>query len=113
LLKFICVIAISLLTAAAAGAASFDCEKAAGADEKVICADRGLNDADVKMTTMFDIEVDLVAMGERDTLRSTQKAWLEKRAGCKADAACLRTAYDQRLKDLQKVLADIVARGPH
>ena len=106
------IVIISVLAGTAATAASFGCEKATAPDEKAICADRGLNDADVKMTTMFDMELHLVAMGERDTLHSTQKAWLDKRSKCKGDITCLRTAYDQRLKDLQKVFADIISRGP-
>jgi uncharacterized protein len=105
-------VASFILTASAAGAASFDCEKATAPDEKAICADRGLNDADVKMTTMLEMELRLVAMGERDTLRSTQKSWLGRRSTCKGDVSCLGAAYELRLKDLQKVFSDIVSRGP-
>jgi uncharacterized protein len=101
-----------LLSTASAGAASFECSKAEAPDEKTICANPTLNDADVRMTTMFEMETDLVAMGERDTLRGTQKKWLARRSACKDDVPCLTAAYDQRLLDLQKIFKDIVSRGP-
>ena len=37
-------------------AASFDCSKAEAADEKAICADHQLNDADVEMSVL-DVQV--------------------------------------------------------
>lgn len=84
-----------------AAAASFDCERTdLAADEKVICDTRALNDADVKMATTFDILTSLLAMGTRDALRDEQSAWLKKRQACGGDAACLKTAYDERMKQL-------------
>ena len=112
MIKPVLLVALSLLAVTGAKAASFDCSKAAAEDEKAICANLALNDADVRMTTMFDMETDLVAMGERDALRGTQKTWLAHRATCKGDVACLKAAYDQRLSDLQKVFKDLVSRGP-
>lgn len=82
-------------------------------DEKAICANPALNDADVRMTTMFDMELQLVAMGERDTLRATQKNWLVRRSACKGDIPCLTQLYDLRIAELQKIFKDIVSRGPH
>jgi uncharacterized protein len=84
-----------------ASAASFDCERTdLAADEKAICDTRALNDADVKMVTTFDILTSLLAMGTRDALRDEQSAWLKKRQACGGDAACLTTAYDERMKQL-------------
>jgi uncharacterized protein len=103
---------LSCLLATSANAASFDCAKADAPDEKTICTNPALNDADVRMTTMFDMELELVAMGARDTLRAAQKAWLVRRGECKADVGCLSAAYAQRLAELQKVFKDIVSRGP-
>lgn len=82
-------------------AASFDCDAAnVLADEKAICDNRALNDADVKMVTTFDLLSGLVAMGARGALKDEQSAWLKKRQACGADAACLKTAYDERIKQL-------------
>jgi uncharacterized protein len=113
MIKSIAMLAFSALTATNTDAASFDCEKAAAPDEKAICANRDLNDADVKMSTMFDMEVELIAMGARDALRGTQKVWLEKRSACKADVDCLKDVYDQRLSDLHKVFTDFISQSPH
>jgi uncharacterized protein len=106
------VLGLSFFAAGAAHAASFDCAKAEAPDEKAICADPALNDADVRMATMFEMETRLVAMGQRDVLRDQQKSWLESRQACNADVACLTKAYDRRLADLVKVFDEIVSRGP-
>jgi uncharacterized protein len=102
MLKYLAAAAFLTVTATGTNAASFDCEKAGTADEKAICDNRALNDADVKMSTMFDLAVTMVAMGERDSLRAQQAKWLETRSACKADVACLKTAYDLRITDLGK-----------
>lgn len=84
-----------------ASAASFDCDRAdLAADEKVICDTRSLNDADVKMVTTFDLLAGLMAMGNRDKMREDQSAWLKRRQACGEDVACIRAAYDERLKQL-------------
>jgi len=96
------LVAMPLLgNAPQAHAASFDCDgKALQADEKAICDNRALNDADVKMVTTFDLLSGLFAMGNRGTLQDEQKAWLTERQSCGADVACLRDAYETRLKQL-------------
>lgn len=73
-------------------AASFDCEaKELKPDEKAICDNRVLNDADVKMVTTFDLLSGLLAMGSRGTMQDgLQTAWLKKRQACAADVACIR-----------------------
>lgn len=84
-----------------AQAASFDCDaKELQPDEKVICDTRSLNDADVKMATTFELISGLLAMGSRGTLQDEQTAWLKTRQACGGDAACLKTSYETRLKQL-------------
>jgi len=86
----------------AAHAASFDCDsKTLLPDEKLICDTRSLNDADVKMATTFELLTGLMAMGSRGTLQDEQTAWLKRRQACGADAACLKTSYDERQKQLE------------
>jgi uncharacterized protein len=88
-------------TAGISYAASFDCEaKELKPDEKAICDNRALNDADVKMVTTFDLLSGLLAMGSRGTMQDEQTAWLKKRQECSADVACIQAAYDTRLKQL-------------
>lgn len=90
-----------VMTLGGAHAASFDCDgKALQPDEKVICDTRSLNDADVKMATTFELISGLLAMGSRGTLQDEQTAWLKTRQACGGDAACLKTSYETRLKQL-------------
>lgn len=91
-----------------AHAASFDCDaKELKPDEKAICDNRALNDADVKMATTFDLLSGLLAMGSRGTLQDEQTAWLKKRQECQADAACIKAVYDERLKQLGETYKNI------
>ncbi|WP_244564400.1 hypothetical protein [Rhizobium sp. RU36D] len=91
-----------------AQAASFDCSSAElKADEKAICENRDLNDADVRMVTTFDLVSQLLAMGSRGELQDAQVAWLTKRQACNADLQCLRDAYASRLDELKAVFAKI------
>lgn len=100
--------AILLFASHLAQAASFDCDaKELKLDEKAICDNRALNDADVKMATTFELLSGLLAMGSRGTLQDEQTAWLKKRQECAADAACLKAAYDERLKQLGETYKNI------
>ncbi|MCD2171697.1 lysozyme inhibitor LprI family protein [Rhizobium sp. C4] len=83
----------------AARAASFDCDaKALAPDETAICANRELNDLDVRMATEFKWLSGMYAMGVRGELQDQQTAWLKVRQACQADVACIRKAYEDRLK---------------
>ncbi|MDB5454652.1 MAG: hypothetical protein JWP92_237, partial [Caulobacter sp.] len=74
------LLALALTFAAgAAQAASFDCDKARGPDERAVCADRSLNDKDVKMSVLYDINRHTLAMGGRGALQDAQQAWLRER----------------------------------
>jgi uncharacterized protein len=100
--------AILLIGSNLAQAASFYCDaKELKADEKAICDNRALNDADVKMATTFELLSGLLAMGSRGTLQDEQTAWLKKRQECAADAACIKAAYDERLKQLGETYKNI------
>ncbi|SCW90208.1 hypothetical protein SAMN02927900_06394 [Rhizobium mongolense subsp. loessense] len=104
----ILALSAACLSSGAAPAASFDCDaKELKSDEKVICDNRALNDADVKMATTFDLLSGLLAMGSRGTLQDEQTAWLKKRQVCGADAACIKAAYDERMKQLGETYKNI------
>lgn len=82
-----------------ANAASFDCEsKTLAPDEAAICANRDLNDLDVRMATEFKWLSGMYAMGVRGELQDQQTAWLKTRQACQSDTACIRKAYEDRLK---------------
>jgi uncharacterized protein len=82
-------------------AASFDCDKATTPDEKAICADRSLNDEDVRMATLLEALGGLQLMGANGAMRDDQREWLEKRRDCAADKQCLAEAYKSRLDKLR------------
>jgi uncharacterized protein len=103
-------IAGSCILPGAAQAASFDCARAAAVDEKAICADRVLNDLDVKMTTLFNADEHFLLMGGRGALRDDQVAWLKTRRACRADKACIQRSYYARIAVLQKVIDDSARR---
>lgn len=89
---------------AAAQAASFDCSRTDLApDEAAICADPKLNDADMKMTTLYETLRGLFDMGTRESMENRQNQWLAARASCGADTTCLGRAYDQRIQQLEEI----------
>ena len=108
----VAVIGALLLGAAglapAAGAASFDCTLPDLApDEQVICNERDLNDADVRMVTTLDFLTGLFAMGRRGDIMDDQAKWLHERMACGADAECIRAAYARRQQQLQDIYDSI------
>jgi uncharacterized protein len=104
----------TLLTAAwqPSQAASFDCAKAEAADEKAICADRQLNDADVEMSVLYTQLKPLLGMGARGDMEDEQAAWLKRRAACGADRACLVKAYQERVQQLRRGFEALAKHGP-
>ena len=93
-------------------AASFDCAKAGAADEKAICADRKLNEADMEMSVLYTQLKPLLGMGARGDMEDEQAAWLKRRAGCGIDQACLMKAYADRVEQLRRGLEALAKRGP-
>jgi uncharacterized protein len=63
----------AVLLAIPARAASFDCAKAHVADERAVCASRGLSEMDVEMAVRFDTMRGLVAMGTRGDMGDAQR----------------------------------------
>ena len=91
-----------LLGAGAARAASFPCERARAPDERAVCADRALNDQDVRVAVMYDFLRGLHAMGGRGAIIDDQRAWLAQRRRCGADRRCLSAAYARRVASLRR-----------
>lgn len=110
---FATVLAVGFLGAGAASAASFDCNKARAPDEKAICADRALNDQDVRMAELYDIVRHVVPMGTRGAIMDDQGAWLRQRHTCGAGRACIARAYVTRIGQLNQVLETrVYPNGP-
>lgn len=110
---FVPLLAAGLFTAGAASAAGFDCNKARAPDEKAICADRALNDQDVRMSLLYDITRRVVPMGGRGAIMDDQQAWLKNRRTCGADRKCLARSYQNRINTLNRVLEErVYPNGP-
>lgn len=94
-------------------AASFDCHQAKLATEKQICAVRKLNDADVKMATVYNIVLKAVPMGSRDAEKDLQYQWLKQRNQCGKNTACIAKAYQTRQAHLDQIIQDrVLSQGP-
>ena len=103
---------VAAVAASTAQAASFECARARAADEKAICADRGLNDKDVTLAVSLKMTAHLMAMGGRGDLMDEQRAWLANRRRCGADRACLNKSYDARIAVVRTAFEAIASRGP-
>jgi uncharacterized protein len=99
--------------AAGTGYAPLACSKARSPAELTICRTYSLGQDEARMATLFGIATSLVAMGQRGDIRDRQAEWLKTRDGCGSDVGCLTSAYDARIAELDKVIADIASRGPY
>ena len=83
---------------------SFDCSKASGAIEQLICADRGLATADRRLAETYRIRTSNNGP-HADALRAAQRDWMARRdADCAPSAgqrACLFRAYGRRQLELR------------
>ncbi len=93
---------VAALVAGPASAASFDCTRARVPDERAICADRRLNDQDVRMATWLEVLGDVQLMGANAAMRDAQREWLAARHRCGGERTCLARAYDRRIGDLSR-----------
>ncbi|MFO1183388.1 MAG: lysozyme inhibitor LprI family protein [Bauldia sp.] len=103
--------ALALMTLGAApppaGAASFDCAKAATAIEKAICADPAVSALDSRLQERYDAVLALSLDPAR--LRSDQRAWLAETRADAAKRGTLAAAYASRVAALDESLADLKA----
>ena len=112
LISALVLTAVCAAVAVPAAAASFDCRKARTADEKAICANRDINDQDVRVDQLYGITRHLVPMGGRGAIMDDQRSWLQARKQCGASQACLRRSYDKRLGELNTVMDRVYQQGP-
>jgi uncharacterized protein len=90
------------LAAAPAGAASFDCGKAQTADEVAICRTPALSSADSEMGALFYAYGKVpMMMGSNGARHDDAEAFLARRRTCGGNAACIGTAYAERITALK------------
>lgn len=108
-------IAAGFLLAAPASAADYaplNCAAAKSATERTICGHYGLGQMEARMATLYEWATAFVAMGQRGDIQDQQRAFIQKREACGANAACIRGAYDARIAQLQVVMANVRSKGP-
>jgi hypothetical protein len=74
---------------------SFDCAKASTGAERLICSDRLLSEADVKMAALY--RTALSAAADKKTLQREQGSWRANVRDACADAQCMLKAYQGRI----------------
>jgi uncharacterized protein len=89
-----------LLWANCAQAASFDCGKAQGRAERLICDTPDLNSFDAQLQGAYLGALD--RSNHPEQVRARQEAWLKVRDAC-ADAKCMSAAYVRQIRALQGV----------
>ncbi|HHF7346030.1 TPA: lysozyme inhibitor LprI family protein [Legionella feeleii] len=90
---FLSVISISY-------AASYDCQKAGSAIEKMICNDQELSIKDSYLGLLYN---QIANTASSSQLTKSQKQWLKERDLCQSPS-CLAKTYDQRINALHAML---------
>jgi uncharacterized protein len=98
--------------AAPAHAASFDCAKASAPDERAVCANRALNDADVRLGVLYDLTTKLVGMGQRGEEQDSQRQFLIDRRACGSRVSCIAPLYQKRIDAMMAIMAQVEQAGP-
>ena len=118
------VLASPVHAAQAAATPSFDCKKADGQVEQMVCKDATLARLDRETTRLYGLALDARSLptAQKKSLIAEQRGWIKGRNDCsKADDAhaCTATAYLQRIYDLRHGYAGArtqddrgISRGP-
>lgn len=86
---------------ASARGPSFNCAKASAADEKAICRSSRLSALDDLLGREYRTVLGCLMMGSRDAERDYQNEWLQRRAACGGNTACIGRLYRKRLAELK------------
>lgn len=90
-------------------AASFDCGKAAGPVEKLICGDQDVSRLDTQLQGTYQTALGAVDASSKDRLVKEQRNWIRYTRNICQDEACLGDAYKARIAVLgrnEKYLVD-------
>jgi uncharacterized protein len=94
---------------------SFDCDKAEGTVEEMICADPQLAELDRKLADVYAAAARKAANEHPPVLKTEQRGWIKGRNDCwKSDDphACAETEYRQRIAELQARYRLVPGKGP-
>ncbi len=94
---------------------SFDCARAEGAVEELICSDAELAALDVKLSEAFDTALKRHELDNYEDPRPVQRGWIKGRNDCwKAEdmRQCVETEYTHRIAELQIAYGNLEVPGP-
>ncbi|PZQ64410.1 MAG: hypothetical protein DI570_05390 [Phenylobacterium zucineum] len=109
------VMALAGSAAPALAAPSFDCRKATGQIQPLICRTPELATLDQRLAQVFATAQPKTDAAGRARLRTEQRGWIKGRDDCwKADdkPACVKDAYVRRIAELQATYRLAPAIGP-
>ena len=93
---------LGLTAAVPVQAASFNCAKAAAADEIAICQNPELSERDTEMAALwFAYNKVPMLMGANAARRDGATDFLKMRTACGSDTACLDRVYEARITALR------------
>ena len=95
---------------------SFDCAMAKRWDERQICANSALAQADQAMAGLYAQRMhDAADRSAKHALRTDQRAWLRTRLACQSagdPASCLSTAFESRIAQLKSYTGPAASSAP-
>jgi uncharacterized protein len=110
------IVSLLPLSASAAEGPSFDCRKAQGEVQALICKDPDLAALDRKLDEVFRA-ASSKAKKDRKALRAEQDGWLRTRDDCSkqpdAMQACVGRGYQSRIGELQALYELVPSKGPY
>ncbi len=95
---------LGFISTSQAAEPSFDCSKASGSIEELICQNDELATLDHKLAKYFKLATESYPAEELKTLKAGQRGWIKGRNDCwksEDKSGCVRSNYQQRITDLQ------------
>jgi len=89
-----------------------NCARAVTPNEKTICSDPTLIQADARMDTLYNVSLHFVAMGTRGHLQDQQPVWVKQRQACGTYKPCIRAAYKKRTAVFEAIIKHVATFGP-
>jgi uncharacterized protein len=91
-----------IMGSAPAKAASFDCTDIRYSAEVAVCRNHHLSRLDDRMADKYREVSGQLSEWARDSLRGTQRDWIDRRNACGPNRACIDSVYHRRLAQLSR-----------
>ena len=94
---------------------AYDCDKAQGQVELLICEDSQLAKLDVQLSETYNKALNQIGSDEVATFKAFQRGWIKGRDDCWKSAdikQCVQSSYETRLTELQIAAAEFEVPEP-